>query len=669
MIKSKYISRVALYFLALLIALTLSFEVWRAVLLVLLRQRAEGIPVGTLAESFLVGLRFDFAIACYLTTMPFILAAIPWLDPSRSRFARYFNLTLMAILAGIAFFVQTADIEFFKFFNVRMNGTALLWNDTPGFVFSSLWETYPVVRYILLFGGLLTLFIWSARTFQRRLLVELAPAPRWVNLSYLPLLAAILLLGMRGRLEQKSPLRWGNAYFSDNDFANQLALNPNFTFFKDALFEPGKRKEVERLMHRIALPDAEATTRGLLGFTPPDVNDTSRIMRPVRFAHQNESPPNVIIFIMESFGSSHIKGLRNGFIYDLAPCFDSACERGILFTNFYSNGMHTYAGIFSTLYGYPHLFGKLVVNEVAGHDFFRGLPHYLKDNGYQNLFFVPHDPHFDNMYGFLKANGFDRIVGQEAFERQDVLSAMGVADHVLFEKVRDELKSLKGQRYMATVMSGSNHGPWIIPESPIEHILEKDPIHKQLDAFKYADWALGKFLNEIATDPDFANTLVLVTGDNGMPRHAKLDLDLSQFDIPLLVYNTDWRWSHGVRDDRLGSQIDIPATVMGLVGLDYDDYTFGHDLLDSTPGHPDFVLLSEWDKIGFIRDSYYHISRIGGPEGLYLGRDNTADRSHANTDLSRHLEHDALSIYQTAYYNMSRPTPDQAKILTHSPTR
>ena len=82
----------------------------------------------------------------------------------------------------------------------------------------------------------------------------------------------------------------------------------------------------------------------------------------------------------------------------------------------------------------------------------------------------------------------------------------------------------------------------------------------------------------------------------------------SRVHIPMLILDTRSDLPRGVRTDQLASQMDILATIMGMVRLDYDDYSFGRDLLDSTSTVEPFAYLSEWYYIGFIQNGYYLVS-------------------------------------------------------------
>lgn len=635
----------------------LFFELWRLTLLIHQWNRAADIPSLVLLKSFLIGMRFDLVIACYIAVFLYVLSIIPGLDISRRRFMRIINLGLLIPLTAVIFFMHMIDLEFFSFFNARLNGMALTWQDTPDMMLSMVWDMYPVVRYLLLLVVVVGLFIWIMRRWQHLLLIKRKASPIWLNLLYLPLIGVILFVGARGRLADKSPIRTGVAYFSSYDFANQLALNPAFTFWRDAIYDARDKEQLEKMMATVDCNNCEQTVRRLLGMPDSLVNRTDeRIRREVRFDSSNEDPPNVIVIIMESFGNTKLGALDNRFPYDLSPCFDSLAAEGILFTDFYSAGMHTYTGVFSSLTGYPHQFTELIMKQVPGQTHFRSLAAVLKDHAYNTLFFMTHDPHFDNMQGFAMSNGVNRMYSSLDFDPDEWIGTWGVPDHILFDRAVEVLRESSHERFFAIMLTTSNHGPWQVPDVPFERVPAGVDKEDELNAFKYSDWALGRFVRQIQKDSSLANTVILITADNGTPFAPKLDLDLTFLQVPLLILDTDGRLPRGARADRLGSQLDIPATVMGLVRLDYDNYSFGHDLLDSNSTAVDFAQFSEWYKVGYIEGDYYAIYRLRGePGSCYRLDDLSVDLVQAEPELAQEYVEKAAAIFKTAYINMHRP--------------
>ncbi len=637
--------------------LVLFFQLWRVILLFQVRDAVSSVPSSVLAESFLAGLRFDFAVACYITVPLLLLGMLLIVGIGRSRLARRGVFVILTFMSGAAFFINLVDIEFFRYFNNRLNGSALLWADSPAWMTSMIWETYPVIRYLIVW-----LIVWACFTWLARRLMDVLFSNRrekthlWVDAVWM--IGALVLLGTgaRGRLAEKAPLRWGVAYFCEYDLANQLALNPVFTLVHDAIYFAHEKENLRKLMDEIAIPEPEVIARSMLGLSSGDESlREERLRNPVRPSTPNSRPPNVILIIMESFGAARIGALDNRYPYQLSPCFDSLSRHGLLFTDFYSCGAHTFTGLFCSLMGYPHLVGKLLLKQVPGHNRFYGLPSILRDHGYRTLFFTTHDPHFDNMQGFLMANGVQRIISVYDYDPDQNLSTLGVPDHVMFDRALDELRSMVGNRFFATLLTASNHGPWLIPDVDFERLPNTDRLHEQLNAFKYSDWALGRFLSRMSRDSAFENTLVVVTADNGLLYKAETDLDPTQFHVPLWIYNTDWKDQPGARIARLGSQLDIPATVMGLIGLGYDNYTFGSDLLDTMVDRKPFAYFSEWYKIGLMQDDYFLIERLRGPRSLYRRGDCVHDLADSLPEKAEQYARLAHALFQTAYINMQRP--------------
>jgi phosphoglycerol transferase MdoB-like AlkP superfamily enzyme len=207
-------------------------------------------------------------------------------------------------------------------------------------------------------------------------------------------------------------------------------------------------------------------------------------------------------------------------------------------------------------------------------------------------------------------------------------------------------------------LTASNHGPWKIPNVPFQHVPASDRLADPLNAFKYSDWALGYFIRKIENDPAFAHTLIVVTGDNGILADPVHDPDLSQYEIPILIYDTDHKIGTGQRINRLGSQVDILATVMGLLQLDYDDQSFGGNLLDTSTvgsGVTNFALMSEGYTVGYVENGYYLISRLGGKPSLYSLAADSLDLADSLKSIATDFDRKAQSFFQTAYFNLKRP--------------
>lgn len=79
--------------------------------------------------------------------------------------------------------------------------------------------------------------------------------------------------------------------------------------------------------------------------------DNSEVLQSFPLARIEASPQlpkrDVILLILESEASVFIRSCHGR--EDMAPEFDRLAEKGLLFNNFFSNGSHTYSGIFPRL--------------------------------------------------------------------------------------------------------------------------------------------------------------------------------------------------------------------------------------------------------------------------------------------------------------------------------
>jgi len=658
-INTRYISSSAVYILATAVLLTLFFEFWRFVLMLFSHELASGVPAGVLLKSFVVGARFDFRTTSIMLVPLALVAVLPGVDIARHPIVRRVHYLVTVVMASIVFFFHLVDIEFFRFFHTRLNGSALLWEDSPGDVVSLVWSTYPVIRMIIMWIVVTAAFALILKWLLNRIVVRNTPSPWPTNLLFLPLLAVVLTMGTLGRIWETAPMRWGLAYFSEYDFANQLTLNPTYQFVRDVFYDSTHREKIDRLVAEIEDPQARFIAADLIGVDSTVAADTTRRMvRPVRFDPPNPDPPNVILVLMESFGSTKIDCMRSKYPYELTPRFDALADRGILFTNVYSGGTHTYAGLLTTLYGVPHLFGKVIMKQVGGHGFFEGLPSILRRHGYHTIFGTTQDPHFDNMQGFVRAHGVMDVIGLYDYDRSDEYSWLGVPDHVMFDTAFVRLKQYAedDRKFFATLLTASHHGPWFIPDVLFEHIPESENRHMELNSLKYSDWALGRFVEMVQQDSAFDNTLIVVTSDNGYIWEPYTDLDPSILQIPLLLLEPGSKPGDGIRIDRVGTQYDIVPTVMGRLRLDYDNYTLGNDKLDSTAEGSDFAMSTRWYEIGFVQDHYYLVTRQnGGVETLYDLDNPGRNLLDSLPEIAADMRHKVLALYQTAYREMYMP--------------
>lgn len=585
------------------------FELQRAGLLIRYNHLAVDIPFLTLLKSFIVGFRFDLSITGYILAPVAIFGSIPGIGLESSKITRNITSVYLTLITGIAVLMGFIDLYFFGEFNTRLNHLALEWADTPGIVMSMLWKWFPVIPFTLIWIAFLTLLFLVNHYLLKWSFSNVKPtSPLFRLIVVLPLALGLTFLAIRGRVSIKAPLTWGLAYFSNHDFANQLALNSSFTFIRDSFIDHPQRQAEEKSIAYMPIEEAMLKVQQALKIEKGQLLPGSLIAR-VEEDTDSVRNLNVIVLLMESLTSRFISSC--GGTEDLAPEFDRLASNSALFTNFYSSGFHTYTGIFSTVTGLPVLQGKSVMKRTEGRQEFSGLASVLKKRGYKTVFFVTHDPHFDNMKGFLTINDFDRIISQDDYPAGTAVSSLGVPDEVMYDRAIDELNNIE-KPFLAVILTGSAHGPFIHPDRPYPHTPLDHPYADRFNAFSYADWAMGRFYDEIQSFYWGDNTLIAITGDHGVPWEPVIGMDLSQFSVPFLLTGNDCVKNGIYRN--LGGQKDITATIMDVLGGKWVNNTLGTSLLSNNTG---FAMFIEGGSVGLIEGNSYYIRERDVRTSLY----------------------------------------------------
>jgi phosphoglycerol transferase MdoB-like AlkP superfamily enzyme len=281
---------------------------------------------------------------------------------------------------------------------------------------------------------------------------------------------------------------------------------------------------------------------------------------------------------------------------------------------------------------------------------YTGFSNTLKNFGYQNIYFTTHDEQFDNVSGFLHANGFDKIVSQKDYPSSAILSTLGVPDHYMFNFSIPLLNQLNNNKkaFFAAFMTASDHGPYIIPDN-IPFKPKQNDMREGI--VEYADWAISQFVTDVSNQKWFDNTIFVFLADHGSVIGSNIyDMPLTYNHIPLIVYAPKLiKESKSI--DEFGGQIDVYPTIMGLLGYSYVNNTAGIDLLNEK--RP-YMYFSADDKIGCVNDSLFYIYRTNGKESLFKykkeeTKDYIADYKHIAIEMRNY----AFANFQASQWMIS----------------
>lgn len=558
-------------------------------------------------QAFFMGWRFDTVISGYILFFPLLTVSVSSFFKFNKVLLIKIITYLIFILYALAFLICAIDIPYFNYYFSRLTIVILSWTSNAAFGFKMVFEEFSYLIYFIVFlviSFLFLLILNKIKTYISANLLNEKIKHKWdyVRLLSISVFAlAFMFLGIRGRIEKKSPIKVGTAYFSNYAFPNQLGLNPVFTFIQSYIDKLNPENKVLQLMEN---QTAISMVNGYL-----------QIKNPLPFIREikpdsNPLKANVIVVIMESMSAGKMQ--RFGNLNHLTPFLDSIANQGYCFNNFYSAGIHTFNGIFSTLFSYPALLKQHPMNATEIPKF-TGFSNTLKALGYQNAYFTTHDEQFDNVSGFLHANGFDKITSQKDYPSSAILSTLGVPDHFMFHFAIPVLNQLNSNNkpFFAAFMTASDHGPYIIPDDIPFKPKNKDI---KLGIVEYADWSISQFVAEASRQSWFENTIFVFLADHGAVVGSNVyDMPLTYNHIPLIIYAPKIIKDAGSIDN-FGGQIDVYPTIMGLLSYNYVNKTAGIDLMkEKRP----YMYFSADDKIGCVSDSLFYIYRTNGSESLY----------------------------------------------------
>ena len=499
------------------------------------------------------GLSLDLSTSLYIIAVPFLLvAASLWLRIPKWCFRIYYAFA--AVLLSLAFVADTSLYEFWQF---KLDASCLSYLETPTEAMASVSTGYILLRLLclmILVGGIYWVYDKLTPPFQR-----LASKIQKFSASLATLLLIpLIIIGIRGGLDE-STTNIGQVYYSQNQFLNHSAVNPVFSFF--ASFEKTATNNVT--YHFMEDKACELIVSELYNTKSVGIDTLLTTQQ-----------PNIIVILLESCGGqfTEISGRT-----DITPNLNRLAHEGIYFTNCYANSWRTDRGTLCTWSGYPS-FPTMSVMKMPSKS--RSLPNIARtlqqERGYSTHYLYGGDINFTNMRSYLVSGGFSDLTWKDDYTKEEQASAKwGVRDDITFQTLTELAQTIR-QPFLIGYSTLSSHVPWDVP---IHHFDDE-----VLNAFYYLDQCVGNFIQQLRQSDLWDNTLVIMLPDHGI---VYADLDESN---PLLNH-IPMLWVGGAvkqprRIEQICNQTDLPATLLGQLGIAHEDYTFSRDVLSVTYKNP-----------------------------------------------------------------------------------
>jgi phosphoglycerol transferase MdoB-like AlkP superfamily enzyme len=537
----------------------------------------DALPLAYWPGAFLRGLWFD------LLTLAVLLAPL-WLlrtlCPERLRAGRLYGplrLLLFFAAAFALFFGAVAEWTFWEEFQTRFNFIAVDYLVYTQEVIGNILESYPVVNIVAALAALAAFLTWGLR----RQLVRAPQSARSYRLAQAGL--ALLLPVVVYTLADIDHMQ-----HADNEFANELAGNGLMTFA--AAF---RRNELdyERFYRTLPADEGQQILRALRA-SGADLQPAGNGGGPRSLLLRR--PKNVVLISVESLSAKYLGafGNRDG----LTPNLDRLASEGLLLSRLYATGTRTVRGLEALSLGTPPIPGQSIVRR-PGNEHLSTIGGLLRAAGFDSLFVYGGYGYFDNMNAYFAGNGY-RVIDRADFPDASVnfANAWGVADEALFANTLSELDRVHaaGKPFFTHVMTTSNHRPFTYPAGRIDI---PSP-GKRPGAVKYTDFAIGQFIDAARGKPWFAETLFVITADHCASAAGKTRLPVEGYRIPAIFYGP--QIIRPGRDDRLLSQIDIPPTLLDMLGQSGEARFFGKSIFRQNAAEAR-TLISNYQELGYLR--------------------------------------------------------------------
>jgi phosphoglycerol transferase MdoB-like AlkP superfamily enzyme len=504
------------------------------------------------------GVKHDASIAGYLSVIPgFIIIASCW---TNNKVLSMLSNIYFIIVAFIISFVFVLDLMLYKYWGFKLDSTPFFYISSPSNALASTswWQNISGILAVILLTVALSYlfkkFFIFTRIFIGSWKVKLLE-------SFTILLAtALLFLPIRGGLKE-STMNVGKVYFSNELVLNHAAVNPVFSLFESLTLEQHFEDQYR------FLPDekAEYLFNNLRDQIPSDsIPELFRIEK-----------PNVIFVILESFMSVNMHEL--GGMSGVAVNMDSLSREGVLFTNFYANSFRTDRALASIMSGYPAQPNTSLIRYPGKLQKMPSFPMSMKKEGYHLQYYYGGDADFASMRSYIKVCGFEDIVEDISFRPEDSSTKWGVPDHLVFNRLSDDIQKQIKTPFLKVIQTLSSHVPYDVP---FRKKLE-DPY---LNSIAYTDSCLGDFIRNFKQSDSWKNSVVIMVADHAMTYPYDIDYrDINRYKIPLLMVGGALK--SPMRIQTYASQIDIAATLLHQLGIDHSGFTFSKNILNASSPH------------------------------------------------------------------------------------
>ncbi|MBX3411081.1 MAG: LTA synthase family protein [Pirellulales bacterium] len=573
------------------------------------------------------------AVLCSLVAL--VGANLPWLRGNGWRRTGHFCLVVTFLLAGV---YAVASVPMFRLAMVPLTVELLSFSGGPSLMASSLSGFLQIGTVLALIAVPCTLYacVSIARRVPSFGRGEVAVARQIALLVAMALAAFLLSHGSRMYIERNwtDPNRW----------ERRIAACPHTVFLSscvDELFKADRLTlsfdpaEVDTSDFEPSLARAgvqEQQVRAASAVRPASAVEASTVV-PVTAISKRDvlplqgRPQNLIVIVLESVGANYL-GLY-GAPYDNTPYLEARAARGgLVLEHVYAHAASSPKSLVAlTASVIPRVDWKLITRDSPNFDV-PLLPQVLHARGYRTCYLHSGYWGWKKRDSFLHRRGVETILDATNLPAPELFS-WGISDDALFQAALRWIDEDRTRPFHALLWTIETHHPYIAGDDPRDFGVEDEELNRYLNAIRNVDRRIERLMQELERRGLADDTVVAITGDHGevFGQHGQrvhsFGIYQENVRVPAVLLHPSL--ARGPRHhESVVQQIDLPATLLGLLDVPAPNSWQGRDILHDRPLPRAYFFSTGNEVLLGLREGdlkyHYHVS--GGYEELFdLARD------------------------------------------------
>lgn len=616
------------------------FSFSRVVLTVLYSDRISG--MNDVMQIFWGGIRIDASLISQIVGIPILLLLLVSMTNFKGYFVHYAIRIWCWLFVNIFILMEAVTPSFISEYDLRPNRLFFEYLNSPAEVSGMLIKGYwgQLIMVVVILG----LSTWLSY----RWINEKKPQHSSFSVTngiYVVLLIMCLVIISRSGFQHR-PINPSFVAFSHDSLVNTLPLNSTYSLLF-SIYQMGDEASASKFYGSIPTDEMLDIIKGQMGRALTFIDEDVPTLH-TRLPSRAKKGLNLIIIVEESLGAQFVGSLGGK---PLTPFIDSYRDKSWFFTHLYATGTRSARGLEAITTGFlPSPARSVLKLPKAQHNFYT-IARTLGDNGYLNRFVYGGESHFDNMKGFFLGNGFHEAVDQKDYENPAFVGNWGVSDEDLFDKALELLNEEKNQPQFLLVFSSSNHTPFEFPDGKIELFDEEKATVN--NAVKYADFALGQFLNKLEEGGHLENSIVMAVADHDARVMGEDLVPINRFHIPGFIIGEGVEYKV---DNTLVSQIDLAPTLLSLLGIESPTPMIGRDLTQVNDSYSGRAIMQYANNQAYLTTDHLVILQPDKDPVQYDIQDSDTKKTESKPDNNIALAHAQFASwsYDQEKYRLSK---------------